>query len=157
MLETTFPFDLDRRLGRLRTFHYSNNSKRFELFSAFHLPANEHLVASTVADPLAMETSLGRVLGDRRVLYKYLNRNMLSVASTGQSSNGVPFVKIYVLDAVKGAVLASMVHENSAGPVQLVQAENWVVYAFYNTKERTQQIDVMEFYESSEPDMWKNG
>lgn len=45
--------------------------------------------------------SPGRVLGDRRVLYKYLNPNLMAVM-TKSPSNPKPAVHIFLIDAVSG-------------------------------------------------------
>ena len=47
--------------------------------------------------------SQGKVLGDRRVLYKYLNPNLIAVG-TEVTPDSKPGISIYLMDAVTGTV-----------------------------------------------------
>lgn len=47
--------------------------------------------------------SQGKVLGDRRVLYKYLNPNLISLG-TEAMTDGKPSISIYFVDVVTGKV-----------------------------------------------------
>ena len=48
--------------------------------------------------------SLGKVLGDRNVLYKYLNPNLIMVGTVA-ATNSKPIVAIYFIDAITGKLL----------------------------------------------------
>lgn len=68
--------------------------------------------------------SLGRVLGDRNVLYKYLNPNLVVVATEGAEPGEAPntkvnphFLQLYLIDAVTGAVVYTSAHKRCRGPV----------------------------------------
>lgn len=52
-------------------------------------------------NPLEHVHSQGKVLGDRRVLYKYLNPNLVAVA-TEVTPDTKPGISIYLMDAVTG-------------------------------------------------------
>jgi hypothetical protein len=68
--------------------------------------------------------SLGRVLGNRETLYKYLNPHLTAIAS----SSG-----IYLIDAVSGSLVWSASHAGevaAGGCVMATVTENWLVYAF---------------------------
>lgn len=86
--------------------------------------------------------SIGRVLGDRSVMYKYLNPNMLSFI-TYKTAMDKSTLKIYLLDTVTGNILYSTAvlgvgpispndpyHPRSS--VNIIQVENWVVATYYN-------------------------
>ena len=45
--------------------------------------------------------SLGKVLGDRNVLYKYLNPNLIMIGTVATTSNK-PTVSVYFIDAITG-------------------------------------------------------
>ena len=86
----------------------------------------------------ASVSSLGRVLGNRKVLYKYLNPNLLAVATT-QSSLSKTSLFIYLVDTVTGSIHhRSLYHGagqiSSYGPssVYLIQSDNFVVASFFN-------------------------
>ena len=74
--------------------------------------------------------SVGRVLGDRSTLYKYINPHLFAFATldAGTSSSTV-----YVLDAINGGLLWTATHEgevDTSVPISLTVTENWLVYAF---------------------------
>ena len=93
--------------------------------------------------------SAGIVLGDRSVLYKYTNPNLIAVVTEGvdyqkgliSSDNpkridgkdkcicllAVPFVNVYLLDTVTGSIKLSHTHKRVKAPVHVVLAENWIV------------------------------
>ena len=93
--------------------------------------------------------SQGRVLADRSVLYKYLNRNLMAVVT---STPAKAVFTVYVVDSVSGRVIATAEHRkaSSGGCQQLVLAENWLVYAYFNEKLRRVEIASMEFFEGKE-------
>ncbi len=69
--------------------------------------------------------SHGKVLGDRSVLYKYLNPNLIGVVTTGQDSQKVPYINLYLVDTVTGGVVTSFNYKKCKGPVNIVHSENW--------------------------------
>ena len=99
-------------------------------------------------DPVA---SIGRVLGDRRVLYKYLNPNaVLVVATDGQSS----VLSTYLVDTVSGNVLTQSQHTgvDTTRPIPAVISENWFCYSYTSIAEsRGPHLVISELYESSIP------
>ncbi|CAF1123636.1 unnamed protein product [Adineta ricciae] len=80
--------------------------------------------------------SAGIVLGDRSVLYKYTNPNLIAVVTEGIDYQKVPFVSIYLLDTVTGSLKLSHTHKRVKSPVHVVLAENWIVYTYYNQRYR---------------------
>ncbi|CAF0717369.1 unnamed protein product [Adineta steineri] len=80
--------------------------------------------------------SAGIVLGDRSVLYKYTNPNLIAVVTEGIDYQKVPFVNIYLLDTVTGSVKLSHTHKRVKSPVHIVLSENWIVYTYYNQRYR---------------------
>ncbi|KAM4014709.1 ER membrane protein complex subunit 1 [Anomaloglossus baeobatrachus] len=95
--------------------------------------------------------SQGRVMGDRSVLYKYLNPNLLALIT--ESTDSHPdrcFIGIYLVDGVTGRIIHSSVQRKAKGPVHLVHSENWVVYQYWNSKARRNELSVLELYEGTE-------
>ena len=84
------------------------------------------LVSRPVNDPVA---SIGKVLGDRNVLYKYLNPNMALLVTAHES---IKSASVYVLDTVSGAIIYSNTHRNVdlSAPVASTLSENWFAYSF---------------------------
>uniref|UniRef100_A0A803T484 ER membrane protein complex subunit 1 n=1 Tax=Anolis carolinensis TaxID=28377 RepID=A0A803T484_ANOCA len=72
--------------------------------------------------------SQGRVMGDRSVLYKSLNPNLLAVVTESADSHQErTFIGIYLIDGVTGRIIHSSVQKKAKGPVHIVHSENWVV------------------------------
>lgn len=84
------------------------------------------LVPRPVNDPVA---SIGKVLGDRRVLYKYLNSNLALLATANDAQRTASF---HVLDTISGAILHSSTHRDVDldAPVASTMSENWFTYSF---------------------------
>lgn len=101
-------------------------------------------------DPVA---SIGKVLGDRSVLYKYLNPNLVLVTTTSDST-----ASFYLLDGISGAVLYSTTHRgvDTSQPITSAMAENWFAYSLYadetpDSPAKGFQLVISELYESPIP------
>ena len=107
-------------------------------------------VSRSQHDPIA---SIGRVLGDRSVLYKYLNPNVALLIAASDSGA----LTTYVVDAVTGAILHTAAHTNLVPTTQIpaVISENWFAYTFTSRDPITSglitQLIISELYESSLP------
>lgn len=98
----------------------------------------------SVKNPAEQVHSQGRVLGDRTVLYKYINPNLAAVVATSVQQSTI---YIYLIDVVTGAILYQTAHRKAKGPVHVVHSENWLVYSFINEKSRRQEISCLDLYE----------
>ncbi len=112
-------------------------------------------------DPVA---SIGKALGDRNVLYKYLNPNILLITAIGVEASTVTF---YILDSASGAVIHSVAHTgvDTNLPIASTMSENWFAYSLFSeTSSLSQdaseidqqllkgyQLVVSELYESPYP------
>lgn len=112
-----------------------------------------HATSRPSHDPVA---SIGKVLGNRSVLYKYLNRNLALVTAIGDKT-----ATFYLLDAISGKILHSSVQNgvDTTQPIASVISENWFAYSFWGdvTEKDTPsdakgyQLVVSELYESPIP------
>ncbi|KAJ3299690.1 DUF1620 super [Borealophlyctis nickersoniae] len=100
-------------------------------------PEGEKIAAIAVKNAHETVASLGRVLGNRSVLYKYLNPNLLALATlkaNGQTST----VVLYLLDTVSGTIRYQASHPGGGASspaipsIFVAQSENWVVYSYWN-------------------------
>lgn len=84
------------------------------------------LIPRPVNDPVA---SIGKVLGDRRVLYKYLSPNLALLVTASDATKSASF---YVLDTVSGATLHSNIHSDVDlnAPITSIMSENWFAYSY---------------------------
>ncbi|XP_070238234.1 ER membrane protein complex subunit 1 isoform X2 [Bos mutus] len=95
--------------------------------------------------------SQGRVMGDRSVLYKSLNPNLLAVVTESTDVHHErTFIGIFLVDGVTGRIVHSSVQRKAKGPVHIVHAENWVAYQYWNTKARRNEFTALELYEGTE-------
>ncbi|VDL95942.1 unnamed protein product [Schistocephalus solidus] len=108
----------------------------------------QHIIASSVRPPNEHIYSIGRVLGDRNVLYKYVNPNLLAVMTLGESAlEKVDIVSLYLIDVVVGKVIHSVVHRRCNHPVSLLVSENWVLYSMYNQRSLRSEFTILELFE----------
>ncbi|XP_021329317.2 ER membrane protein complex subunit 1 isoform X1 [Danio rerio] len=95
--------------------------------------------------------SQGRVMGDRSVLYKYLNPNLLAVITESTDTHQErSFVGIFLIDGVTGRIVHEAVQRKARGPVHCVHSENWVIYVYWNSKFRRNEFSVLELFEGAE-------
>ncbi|KAI7878778.1 DUF1620-domain-containing protein [Lichtheimia hyalospora FSU 10163] len=118
------------------------------------LPLDEKVVAVGERQPYEKVALLGRVLGNRNVMYKYLNPHMFAVLSTNPDQETLA---VRLVDGVKGTILYETLHRKVDAvnhAVQVVQAEHWVIYHFWSTDAKTRgyQAVVLELYEGE----WEN-
>lgn len=135
---------------------YLENQPSSESVWTFEPPSGERLVGYTsrpLNDPVA---SIGKVLGDRSVLYKYLNPNLVLVTAVSESTRTASF---YLLDSASGQLLHTMSHSDvdTSRPIPSTISENWFSYAFTvdsasSPESRGYQLVVSDLYESPLPD-----
>lgn len=124
----------------------------------FSVPGSQTIVnvaTRPAHDPVA---SIGRVLGDRGVKYKYLNHNTMVVAATDHVASTLT---TYLLDTVSGEILSSATYEgvDTSKAVHCAMSENWFACSFfgqYALKDnpaqflKGYQLAVSDLYESED-------
>jgi hypothetical protein len=117
----------------------------------FNIPAENRvisLVPRPVDDPVA---SIGKVLGDRTVLYKYLSPNLALLITANDVTSSASFI---VLDTASGATLFSRAQSNVdlTLPIAGIMSENWFAYSYtsnsYPDSPKGHQLVVGEMFES---------
>ncbi|KAL4925169.1 uncharacterized protein BDV17DRAFT_284146 [Aspergillus undulatus] len=119
----------------------------------FQPPPDKRIIRATARpshDPVA---SIGKVLGNRSVLYKYLTPNAALVTAVGENS-----ATFYLIDAVTGGILHTSSHKgvDTAQPIASAMSENWFAYSFFAegsdpSDAKGYQLVVSEMYESPIP------
>lgn len=126
----------------------SNKLSLYEVWS-INIPAGQAILKITEKRSDEVVNSVGRVLGDHTVLYKYLNPNLLGVVTRqGEGVRGSLYV--YIIDAVTGHIIYQARHKGADEPIELILSEHWFVYLYQNTKGRRTEVSVVEFYEGYE-------
>jgi hypothetical protein len=121
----------------------------------FTPPNGEHIVAYTARPADDLVASIGTVLGDRRVLYKYLNPNLVLVTAVLESARKA---SIYLLDSASGELLYAVSHDDvdTSRPIPSTISENWFSYSFTidstSATTRGHQLVVADMFESALPD-----
>jgi hypothetical protein len=138
----------------------ANGTTSYEATSWTFSPPQGQRIVNIAAHPAHdAVASIGRVLGDRTVKYKYLNPNTLVLAAVDDSANTLT---VYLLDTVSGQILSSDKYDgiDLTKPIECAMAENWFVCTYfgqYVLREDTAkslkgyQITVSDLYESDEP------
>ncbi|KAJ2828065.1 hypothetical protein IWW50_001574 [Coemansia erecta] len=120
----------------------------------FDLPAGETLISVARYEGGAQHTALqGRVLGDRSVLYKYINPH-LGVLATRRADGGIG---VYLIDRVSGRLLHAAEHAHavvgSAHRFLVTLSENRVIYQFWQSGAPAGYVTaVIELFESDVAD-----
>ncbi|KAG1773685.1 hypothetical protein EV702DRAFT_559870 [Suillus placidus] len=120
------------------------------------LPPKEEIraIIPNTRGPVA---SIGKVLGNRMTLYKYLNPHLTLVLTSSPPSSTCG---IYVLDVVKGSIIyhASVPAAGGVCDMQATLTENWLVYHYFDDEfsgtgeSKGNRVVSVEFYEGDGPD-----
>ena len=109
----------------------SNGGSKRSLVWEFAIPQDETIFSITTRpahDPVA---SIGKALGDRNVLYKYLNPNLVLITATSLLASTL---SVYLLDAISGQTLYTNTHSgiDTSKPIATTFSENWFTYTLYS-------------------------
>lgn len=104
--------------------------------------------------PRTSVASLGKVMGDRTTLYKYLNSHVVGVVT--KSTNADSTHGIYLIDGVTGAIIYHTAVESKQGSkVLATMSENWLVYTYVGVNGEEgwgQKVVSVEIYEGKGKD-----
>ncbi|VEN56072.1 unnamed protein product [Callosobruchus maculatus] len=142
----TYSFD---EIGTFKGFSFIHSTKdKLRMTPSWELqlqPAK--LVAVKTKHPNERVHSQGRVLPDRSVYYKYVNPNLIAVATISDDLVHKHVLSVYLIDGVTGLILYATSHKRCKGPVHLVHSENWIVYSYFNERFRRTEFAAAELYE----------
>uniref|UniRef100_A0A665US76 ER membrane protein complex subunit 1 n=1 Tax=Echeneis naucrates TaxID=173247 RepID=A0A665US76_ECHNA len=151
MASSIFFYLVDSSQGRLCGYRLRTDLST-ELIWEVIIPTEVQRIVSVKGKrPNEHVHSQGRVMGDRSVLYKYLNPNLLAVVTESTDLHQErSFIGILLIDGVTGRIFHEAVQRKARGPVHVVHSENWVVYEYWSTKSRRNEFSVIELYEGME-------
>lgn len=126
---------------------YSSNGQDLTTFNVWNVRLSPPIIKVAIKNKAERVHSQGRVLGDRSVLYKYINPHLVAIATHTTDPVHKNLINIFLIDTVSGAVVFSVVHKRAIPPVHIVHSENWVVYSFFNDKSRRTEVISLDLYE----------
>uniref|UniRef100_A0A1B6DQ56 ER membrane protein complex subunit 1 n=1 Tax=Clastoptera arizonana TaxID=38151 RepID=A0A1B6DQ56_9HEMI len=146
--KSTYFFLADPSVGDLTgyTLSYSTNEKLIST-PIWEVKLNQKITHVVGKNSIEKVHSQGRVLGDRSVLYKYINPNLIAVATQIEDPIHKNVLSVYLIDAVSGSIIFSTVQKRATEPIHIVHSENWLVYSYFSDKTRRTEVATFELYE----------
>ncbi|XP_010254044.1 PREDICTED: ER membrane protein complex subunit 1 isoform X2 [Nelumbo nucifera] len=137
-----------------------------ELWSIVFPSEAEKIIATATRKLNEVVHTQAKVIADQDVMYKYISRNLLFVATVapkaaGEIGSATPeesWLVVYLIDTITGRILHRVTHFGSQGPVHAVFSENWVIYHYFNLRAHRYEMSVIEIYDQSRAgnkDVWK--
>lgn len=115
-----------------------------------NIPPGEVISSTSKASFKENVYSATRILGDRTSLEKYLNKNLLAVATVKNATKPADSaVNLYLIDSITGNIVFQTYHLQCYGPVSIAMAANSVIYHYFNAKSHMFEISVVELYEKN--------
>ncbi|XP_017273399.1 ER membrane protein complex subunit 1 isoform X2 [Kryptolebias marmoratus] len=146
-----FFYLVDSSQGRLSGYRLRTDLSTEQVWEVVIPVEVQNIVSVKGKRPNEHVHSQGRVMGDRSVLYKYLNPSLLAVVTESTDLHQErSFIGILLIDGVTGRIIHEAVQRKARGPVHVVHSENWVVYEYWSTKSRRNEFSVIELYEGME-------
>ncbi|GAB4854302.1 hypothetical protein Ancab_022888 [Ancistrocladus abbreviatus] len=137
-----------------------------DLWSIIFPSDSEKIITTTTRKSNEVVHTQAKALADREVMYKYISKNILFVATVAPKAVGgigtvtpdESWLVVYLINAVTGRILQRITHHGSQGPVHAVFSENWVIYHYFNLRAHRYEMSVIEIYDESRADnkdVWK--
>ncbi|XP_054268217.1 ER membrane protein complex subunit 1 isoform X2 [Macrosteles quadrilineatus] len=121
--------------------------KKMKAVPLWEIRLAAQITAIAGKNPQEKVHSQGRVLGDRSVLYKYINPNLVAVLTQIEDPLFKNVLSVYLIDVVSGSVVFSVVHKRALEPIHVVHSENWVIYSYFSDKSRRTEVNAFDLYE----------
>ncbi|EGG14062.1 hypothetical protein DFA_11825 [Cavenderia fasciculata] len=106
----------------------------------------QKVVAVGKTNPHEIIVSPAIILGNRNLLPKYINRNIISVATYDKAAS---LANIYLIDSISGAIIKEYTHSNAGGHIPIVHLENSVIYSVFDTSLNKQTISSIDLFEKN--------
>nr|XP_043633265.1 ER membrane protein complex subunit 1 [Erigeron canadensis] len=165
--ENLYWYSVEAEVGILRGYGLKSscnldvpNEYCFEtrnLWSIVFPSESEKIIAAVTRKANEVVHTQAKVIADEDVMYKYVSKNMLFVATVSPKASGPigsatpdeSVLVVYLVDTVTGRILHRVTHLGSQGPVHAVLSENWVVYHYFNLRAHRYEMSVIEIYDQS--------
>lgn len=147
-LASLYLYTVNTEASKLNGYSFIARENEVKPVSTWKLSFGQAEIVAVSARPsIERVHSQGRVLADRSVLYKYVNPNLIALATLSEDPLHKHVLSVYLVDGITGLVIHSANHKRAKGPVHLVHSENWVVYSYFSERFRRVEIASIELYE----------
>ncbi|XP_010541259.1 PREDICTED: ER membrane protein complex subunit 1 [Tarenaya hassleriana] len=137
-----------------------------ELWTVVFPSESEKIISTLTPTPNEVVHTQAKAVADQDVMYKYISKNLLFVATVSPKGDGdigsvtpeESTLVVYLIDTITGRILHRMSHQGCQGPVHAVFSENWVVYHYFNLRAHKYEVTVVEIYDQSRAEnknVWK--
>ena len=102
-MDSIYIYLANQTTNSFKGYKLKEEDGNFDLFEVWsiYIPENQKLILQKTKRIDEVVNSVGRVLGDHSVLYKYLNPNLIAfMTQQGSGTKGTSFV--YLVDGVTG-------------------------------------------------------
>ncbi|CAG9829529.1 unnamed protein product [Diabrotica balteata] len=142
-------FLVDSKKNSLKGYNFYHSTKEeFKLTPTWEIKFSPgKIVSVNTKHPNERVHSQGRVLPDRSVYYKYVNPNLISVATVSEDPVHKHVLSIYLIDGISGLIMYSTSHKRAKTPIKMVHSENWLVYSYFSERFRRTEVVSAELYE----------
>ncbi|KAH7463857.1 ER membrane protein complex subunit 1 [Phytophthora ramorum] len=115
------------------------------------LPREQQVIAASHHHDHSVVDSAVTITGDDSLLIKYLNPNLFGLATiaTEGDNDATSVLHVSLIDSVTGRIIHRVRHSHAAGPVRMVQSENWLVYSYWNTKEKRTELVSLSLFDGA--------
>ncbi|RLN13818.1 hypothetical protein BBJ28_00017269, partial [Nothophytophthora sp. Chile5] len=158
-LESFYFYRFDKSTKALRGYVLDNEGdaktaeyRAREVWSV-QLPSDQEVVATSHHHDHSVVDSSVTITGDDSLLLKYLNPNLFGLATVSmeasEGAEATPVLHVSLLDSVAGRIIHRVRHTHATGPVRMVQSENWLVYSFWNAKEKRTELVSLSLFDGA--------
>jgi len=156
-VERLFHYEVNRETESVQGFAMASKEGSFgQLINLWNLELSlvgERIVGAASLEHREWEHVPVHIKGDASILYKYVNSNLLAVATEDAIGKGdVTSLNLYTMDAVTGHVFHQTRVQGASAPVHLAACDNWVLMHYWNTRKTRFEVTVIEFFEGKSDD-----
>uniref|UniRef100_M4BLR4 ER membrane protein complex subunit 1 n=1 Tax=Hyaloperonospora arabidopsidis (strain Emoy2) TaxID=559515 RepID=M4BLR4_HYAAE len=118
------------------------------------LPREQRVIATSRHHDHLVVDSAVTITGDDSLLIKYLNPNLFGVATiatelSADDDEAVSTLHVNLIDSVAGRIIHRARHLHAKGPVHMVQSENWMVYSYWNLREKRSEMVSLSLFDGA--------
>ncbi|EFA86054.1 hypothetical protein PPL_01290 [Heterostelium album PN500] len=106
--------------------------------------SQQKIVAIGASNPHEVIGTPAIILGNRDLLPKYINRNLISIATVDAKTS---MLTMHLVDSITGEIIKTFLHQNVGGKISIVHIENSVIYSYFDITIQKQFITSIDLFE----------